>query len=187
MSSKEGVYSSEKATNDGKSEEGGDRKSRNSGPYQTGNQNNNNSNRNFTPRQTKFKGECTEMKGSVYDNADCRQADLFTKTNKVLAGYVGRTFKYGGDTGIAIESLAIPDLDMPDDPPDDANRTIVKICEKEVDEFIKRRSAMRENIKTLYSLVWGQCSENMRSRVEASPGYRVIADSLDGIGLLRSI
>jgi hypothetical protein len=106
---------------------------------------------------------------------------MYTKTNKVLAGHVGRTYEYGGDIQIAIETLDLTDLNMPDDPPDHATRTIEKFWEKEVDEIIKRRSALQENIKTLYSLVWGQYTENMPSRVEATADYPAISNTLDGL------
>jgi hypothetical protein len=191
MTSKEGAV--DKSINDGKGKESGDRKS---APYQGNrysnqnhNQNNNNqnNNKNFVPRQFKFEGECPELKGSVYDCIDSRQADMYSKTNKVLAGYVGRTYKYSGDIRLVVEKLVMPDLEIPVDPPADASLTAIKIWDKEVDEYMKLRTALRENVKTLYSLVWGQCSDNMRQRVEASPNFATMSSTLNGLTLLISI
>ena len=49
------------------------------------------------PRQPKFEGKCDELKGQIYDCSDSRQSDMFTKSTKEIAEYVGRTYKYGGD------------------------------------------------------------------------------------------
>lgn len=66
------------------------------------------------------------------------------------------------DTGATpgwIENLAMPVLDMLIDPPKEATKTQTRIWEKKVDEYVKREMYLQENIKTLYSLVWGQCTD----------------------------
>ena len=57
------------------------------------------------PRQPKFEGKCEDLKGHIYDCSDAKQSDLFTKTTKELAEYVGRTYKHGGDIRLAVENL----------------------------------------------------------------------------------
>jgi hypothetical protein len=42
---------------------------------------------------------------------------------------------------------------MPNDPPINANRTKTWVWEKEVDEYMKMKTNLAENLKTLYSLV----------------------------------
>jgi hypothetical protein len=106
------------------------------------------------------------------------------KTNKAVAGHVGRTYKFGGDIQITVETLALPTLNPPPNPADDADKFVLKIVEKELDEFIRRRSQLRENIKSLYSLLWGQCTENMRNHFEALDDYEAFSDELNGLDLL---
>ncbi|KAI2509008.1 hypothetical protein MHU86_5384 [Fragilaria crotonensis] len=50
----------------------------------------------------KVKGKCQDLlKGSIYDcSADAKEADIFVKTTKNLAAYLGRTMKLGGDMRI---------------------------------------------------------------------------------------
>jgi uncharacterized membrane protein YcgQ (UPF0703/DUF1980 family) len=43
-------------------------------------------------QQPKFEGKCKELKGFIFDCSDSKQADIFVKTTKEIAGYVGRTF-----------------------------------------------------------------------------------------------
>ena len=42
-------------------------------------------------KQPKFEGKCEELKGFIYDCSDARQADMFTKTMKEIAGMQGGT------------------------------------------------------------------------------------------------
>ena len=138
-------------------------------------------------RQPKFEGKCDELKGHIYDCSDARQSDLFTKTTKEIAEYVGRTYKYGGDIRLVVENLQLVTFVEPDDPDANATRTQVRIWEKQVDEFVKRGTNRDENIKTLYSLVWGQCTDIMRQKIEALHNFETLSTAGDGLGLLRAI
>jgi hypothetical protein len=49
-------------------------------------------------RQPKFEeGNCEELKGHVFDCSNSRQADMFSKTTKAIAGHVGKTYRYSND------------------------------------------------------------------------------------------
>jgi len=135
-------------------------------------------------RQAKFEGKCDALKGHIYDYSDARQADLFTKTTKEIAEFVGRTYKYGSDTRLAVEGLALPTLTMPTDPDASASKTELKIWDENVKEFVKRSNYLSENVKTLYSLVWGQCTDIMRQKIEALDNFSTMSLSSDGLGLL---
>lgn len=109
------------------------------------------------------------------------------KTTREIAEYVGRTYKYGGDIRLAVETLKPPNFKMPDDPPEEATKTALKIWEKDIDEFSRSKSKYAENVKTLFSLVWGQCTDVMRQKVEATKEFETINRAGDGIGLLVSL
>jgi hypothetical protein len=59
---------------------------------------NNNNNQPFVPT-AKFKGDFDDLKGYIFDFSDPRQVDMFVKTCKKLAKYVGKTWyrNHGGD------------------------------------------------------------------------------------------
>ena len=123
------------------------------------------------PRAPKFEGKCADLKGHIYDCSDVRQSDQYTKTTKEIAEYVGRTYKYGGDTRLTVETLKKPVIVAPTDPPDDATKTDGKIWEKEIDAYVKKKDHIEENVKTLYSLNWGQCTDIMRQKIEAHESF----------------
>ena len=135
----------------------------------------------------KFEGGCDDLKGNIYDCSDAKQADIFIKTTKAIAEYVGRTYKYGGDIMQAVEKLEVPAFVQPVEPTATATKTELRIWEKEVDEYVYRKTRLRENVKTLYALVWGQCSDIMRQKVEGTDTYSTIMSDHDGLKLLASI
>ena len=46
---------------------------------------------------------------------------------------------------------------------------------------------LTENLKTVYSFVWGQCTDVMRQKIEAMKDFKTLSSTADGLGLLRSI
>ena len=54
-------------------------------------------------------------------------------------------------------------------------------------EYIKRKTQLRKNAKTLYQLIWGQSSQYMQSRVKRDHTYHTIKADYDTIGLIKLI
>jgi hypothetical protein len=50
----------------------------------------------------------------------------------------------------------------------------------EIDEYIKHKMILADNMQTVYSLVWGQCTDIIRQKVEALPIYEQLTDDGDG-------
>ena len=139
------------------------------------------------PRHTKFEGRCEELKGYIYDCSDARQSDQFTKTTKEIAEYVGRTYKQGGDIRLVVENLELLTFEDPDDPPEDASKAQLHRWTKKLDEVMKRESTLEENVKKVYSLIWGQCTDAMRQRIEALDTFAEMSRKGDGVGLLKAL
>jgi hypothetical protein len=138
-------------------------------------------------QQPKFKGKCTELKGFIYDCSDSKKANIFTKTTKEVAEYVGQTYKYGSDNRLAVENLDKQILTLPSDPPSTATKTETRIWEKEVDEYVRKKSHLKENLIPLYSLIWGQCTNVMQARIEALKQHDKMSNTGDSIALLKAI
>jgi len=162
-------------------DQGGDDASRRGRRYRRG------GNNLMVIKQSKFDGRCEDLKGHIYDCTDGRQADQYSKTTKEIAEFIGRTYKFGMDARLTLENLEPIVLETPEDPLTTATRTEIRIWEKLVDEYVTRRTLLRENIKTAYSLIWGQCSDLMRQRLEANESFNQISTKGDAIELLRMI
>jgi hypothetical protein len=138
-------------------------------------------------KATRFEGRCEHLTGHIYDCGDNRQVDMYTKTTREIGDYVGRTYKYGGDARIVVQTLALPTIELPEDPKDDASKTTLKLWDKAIDEYVRRKSYLEENIKTMYSLVWGQCSDAIRAKLETKADHINIEATSNAIGLLKNI
>jgi hypothetical protein len=128
-----------------------------------------------------------DLKGHIYDCSDARQSDIFVKTTKEITEYVGRTFKKGSDTRLAIENLTMPVLALPVAPADEKDKTLNKIWDKEIDKYVKRKTQLAGNMQTVYSLVWRQCTDVMRQKVEVLSVYETLTLNGDGLALLKAI
>eukprot|EP00978_Attheya_sp_CCMP212_P003492 scaffold7210_cov63-Attheya_sp.AAC.7 len=144
-------------------------------------------------RQPRFEGKCPEMQGHIYGCTGSQQSDIFTKNTKEIAEYVGHTFRCGGDIMLDVDHLEHPTmLVKPIVPVADSKGKVDPIdklvSEKEVADLVKQRQYLTQNMCTLYSLVWGQCTCTMRQRVEVLKTYDMIHNkSLDGLELLKAI
>ena len=54
-------------------------------------------------------------------------------------------------------------------------------------QYNARKRALEENMKKLYSVIWGHCNELMRRRIQALQEYKKINSDADSLALLKSI
>jgi hypothetical protein len=109
------------------------------------------------------------------------------KTTKEIGKYVGRTYRHGSDARRVVQTLAMPVMIVSADPAEGAPRATELIWKKKIDEFVKRELTLEENLRTLYTLVWGQCTEVVRVRLEALDSYAAMSEEFDSLVLLKAI
>jgi len=61
------------------------------------------------------------------------------------------------------------------------------IWQEEIKGYVKRKGILDENIKKLYLIVWGQCSNAVQSELESLQEHSDVANCADGIKLLCMI
>ena len=132
------------------------------------NNNNNNTSKNTINKTIKFEGKCADIKGSIFDCSTARQADQFVTAKREIEEYIGRTYKYGTDTKITLENLKLYTIPKVDDIEDDAKKSDMYVWQKKIDEYIRRCNTLEDNLRTAYTLIWGQCTDLMRVKIEAS-------------------
>ena len=132
--------------------------------------------RNTIPKISKhrFDGATEELKGQIFDLVGARSADLFIKSKKALANYIGRTYQHSSDICRAIETLSLPIILTP-------------TAREQVKEYVKQHSRLHKNIKRLWALVWGQCSDNICTRLQSLETYEDMLAASDGLQLLIAI
>ena len=69
-----------------------------------------------------------------------------------------------GNIRRAIETLTLPTIPTPTAPIGDPIPPLVTaIFSEQVKEYVKQTSRLQENIKHLWALVWGQCSDTIQT------------------------
>jgi hypothetical protein len=137
------------------------------------------------PRGKKFTGRCKELMGEICDCSAHNQVDCCTKTTKEVAENVGRTCS--SDTRTAAETLILPTFDCPSDPATGARETEKRKWTKRVDTMVCREDRFDEDPKKVHSLIWGQCTELLRAKLQAMDGCDQMKAECDTVELSKSI
>lgn len=82
-------------------------------------------------------------------------SDQYTKTPRAIAKYVRKEYKNGVEMKISIELLTEHALTIPTDLAQPITKVNMRNWEQADDNYIKRKTTLAANLKTLYSLVWG--------------------------------
>ena len=146
--------------------------------------------RNMAPAisRHRFEGAMEELKGEIFDLVGSRSANLFIKTQKAVANYIGRTYQHSGDIRRGIETLTLPTIPIPTAPvADPIPPLLAAIFSEQLKEYVKQTSRLQENIKRLWALVWGQCSDTIWTQLQASDTYNEMHTASDGLRLLIAI
>jgi hypothetical protein len=135
-----------------------------------------------------FEGKCDGLKGHVYDCASAaKAADMYTKTTREIAEYVGREYKYSAILVRGIETLVEPVVPPPDELPDGASALDRRMWEKRIDKIIEQEERLKDITSRAYALVWGQCSEALREKVKAHKDYAKAHEKGSVIELLKVV
>jgi hypothetical protein len=67
---------------------------------------------------------------------------------------------------------------------DPVNQTIFN---EEIRQFVKEKAGIVATMKGLYSVIWGQCSETLRSRLKSNSDHAAISATADSLGLLKAL
>ena len=132
-----------------------------------------------------FNGATENLTGNILD-ISYNQIEMYNATIKIIGEHVGITYKNGADVRSSIEQLEELNIEIDKDL---ANATALqtRIWTKEVDNTVRRIDILTQNLKTLYSLVWGQCSPPMKAKIESLEGFEETKLDADGIALLIGI
>jgi hypothetical protein len=139
--------------------------------------------------KTTFEGRSDDLKGYIYDCTNvAKAADMYTKTTREIAEYIGRTIKYSADVVKGIETLTEPTIPEPEELPATAT-TAYEQCkwDKWVDKMIEHEYRLKDINSRAYSIVWGQCSDALREKIKAHKGYKSAHENNSVVELLKVI
>ena len=107
---------------------------------------------------------------------------------KRMAEYVGSEYKYCGDIRSTLENEVRITIPQPVTPTTDPMPLLEsRIFDKEIDIYMKRRSTLDENVQKCYSLVLGQCTDLLKSKLKQSHEWHAASTTYDVLILIRII
>ena len=122
-----------------------------------------------------------------HEETSIQKASLFDKSIEALIVYVATKYKYSSDLQYMLKNMADPIMVMPADPAANASRTALKLWEKECEAFHKRQVDYEENKKSLYAVVWGQCSAALQAKLKSETTYSTFDSTCDVLSLIKTI
>ena len=144
----------------------------------------------------KFKGNCADLDGHIFDCSDYKQADTYVHMHKCITEYVGVEYKSGGDVHASIIAgmkIAIPlptcsifSQDYPMNPTvDDKDKEFLH-C-KMLSMTVKQEYLLHANLQKAYALVLWQCTELLQSKVKQHADWAMLQHDQDVLSLLKVI
>jgi hypothetical protein len=145
--------------------------------------------RNTQRSTTVFKGNTCEMNGHVFqcfnEGADQNQ---FARSVEALGEYIAKNVKYPGDMMALTKDLSEPTVKKPEELPEDETSNLKKtVWKKQVDNYVLRLEHVEQNLKAIFAVTWGQCSESMKAKLKSLPDYTVKDSESDCVWLLKAI
>jgi hypothetical protein len=149
-----------------------------------------NSQSNHKVTETSFKGTITEMNGHTFQcHGESNTASQFSRTCEELQRYCLQKYKYGDDVAFVVRHFKEYDMkkNKPEAAPKDADAIDLRIVDKEVDEYVKRKSTYKQNIKSLYMVTWAQCSNAMQAKIKSLKGFDTFDEERNFLTLIQAI
>ena len=136
--------------------------------------------------QVKFKGRCTDLEGHIFDVGPT-QATQYMKTKNEITEYAGRT--YGSTTRRSMEELKDMASILIVKPTEDPNAKggEMELVKYRFRAYITEQVKYEQDMKKLYSVVHGQCTDAMKRKIQTQSGYQTVSDTSDSIGLMKII
>ncbi len=114
------------------------------------------------------------MNGHIYqtfnENDDKRQ---FGKTTEALGRWINMNTENSGDLLVLHTDLEHPPIEKPEPlNEEDKDDPVEQLLWKEtVKDFITRRQSLVDNLRAVYSVIWGQCSPTMKAKLMSVDDY----------------
>ena len=109
-------------------------------------------------------------------------------TIKRITEYVDAEYKYGSDISSTLDNEVRIKIPHPVTPVADPMPLLEsRILNKEINIYMKRKSTLYENVQKSYSLVLGQCTDLLKSKLKNSNEWHAASTTNDVLIIIRII
>ena len=137
---------------------------------------------------TKFKGNCADLDGHIFDCSDYKQADTYMHMHKQIAEYVGAEYKNGGDVHASIIAGMKITIPLPTHPtfskgypmnPTADDKDLEYLHHEALSMHLKQDHLLDANLQKAYALVLGQCTELLQSKLKQHADWNMLQMNQD--------
>jgi hypothetical protein len=105
-----------------------------------------------------------------------------------LGEYAAKNFKHASDLELLFPDLLMPIVEQPAELDEKtATNADLKIYDKELDIYVVCKTKLMDNVKALYAVAWGQCSDAMKAKIKMSDKYEEGRNASNVSWLLKEI
>jgi len=136
-----------------------------------------------------FKGATPEMSGHVFQcSNETNDKNQFVKTLEALSGYIAKHVTNPGDMLPLTKELTKPTVAMPTKPKaTGATKTEEGMFLIQLKSYSFRKDTIDSNLKALFTVIWGQCSDAMQLKIKSNADYETKDGESDCVWLLNEI
>ena len=139
-----------------------------------------------------LEGREDALKGHIYDIVNTStSANAFITTTEEIAEFAGRTLKMGNSVKRSMEQMTTITVNKPSKPPHDKEGIVDEvdqaIYKEEVKSYVIDKKLLKSSMQKAYSVIYGQCSDDVRAKIEAMSNHIALSEAGDPIGLLKNI
>ncbi len=156
----------------------------------------------------KLQGRSKDLEGYTYTITANKGGIQFTRTTDEIARYAGEKYHViGAYVRMAVLTMTVQTPTRPSIVPGTATPAVAAvggapavqavaaapdpidqaIFNEEIRQYVKEKAAIVAAMKALYSVVWGQCSETLRSKLKGNADFTTISTNADSLELLKAI
>ena len=106
---------------------------------------------------------------------------------KRIAEHIGTNYHNGGDIRSTIDQGKLFDIPKPIAPSATNDEVDKMILNKKFNSYVRRDSILDKNTQKGYSLLLGQCTELLKSKLKTNLNWDTISTDFDLLGLIASI
>jgi hypothetical protein len=141
------------------------------------------------PPKDKIAVRSDDLEGYVYSTVSSKGRVQFTRTTEEMARYAGGKYSTVGSyiLTMTVQVPVRPTAPVGVGEPPVVDAVDQAIFGEEIRQFVKEKAAIMAAMKGLYSVILGQCSESLRSKLKANSGHHTMSAAVDSLALLRAI
>jgi hypothetical protein len=111
------------------------------------------------------------MNGHIFEcfQEGTQKQSQFTKSLEALGEYIAKNVKNPGDMMSITDELKVPSVPIPKNltKEETEDPLVFTLWKESVTEYSKRKGVIQQNLKAVFTVIWGQCSESMKDKIKS--------------------